>query len=78
MVDINKEECKSDCSKGCQGSCRITISSSKKKERTEFQELMNHLGNLAWIFFMVALIFSHSTFLIVALFVAAMTFEEFD
>jgi len=76
LVDINKEDCKEECSKGC--SCKIIIGNSKKKDRTQFQEIMNHLGNIFWIFFILALMFSHNVYIIWATLIAAIVFEEFD
>ncbi|MFA7205921.1 MAG: hypothetical protein WC102_06260 [Saccharofermentanales bacterium] len=84
-IDIKKDTCscsenESNCDCSCTGcKCTITIGGNTSKVgKTAFQEFLRHLCNISWILFMVALIFSDSTFLIVALFVAAIVFEEFD
>ena len=59
-------------------SCSIVFGDSRKKERTDFQNLMNHLGNLFWIFFILSLVFTQNVYLIWATLIAAIVFEEFD
>jgi hypothetical protein len=63
-IDIKKDTC--SCSKGephCSCTgCKCTIT----------------IGGISWILFIIALIFSDSTLLIIALLVAAIVFEESD
>jgi hypothetical protein len=86
-IDIQKKSCSCDneegdscCDCSCTGcKCTITIGGNNSKPgKTEFQKFIGHLANISWLLFMIAFIFSHNTFLIVAMLIAAIVFEEFD
>lgn len=71
-------KCKKECTE-CGCSLHIKIGGDKQDgERTDLQEFYSHLANIFWILFLVAVVFSWGTPIIIITFLAALVFEEFD
>lgn len=56
----------------------VTIGTEEKCYKTESQKFLKHISNILWVFFILALLFSHSVTLAAVLLISAIICEEFD